>query len=293
MQIERHFFALNSETYILIRQQVKHKSKYSCKSAIYFDLSLDIIKENCKFIFYFNKTDITPTALDRGNEIILANWPDDKHVICNVNNDISVKIPSHPYVLVNIGVLGNCRIEAKNNCLLESLAACHDANSKLMMYFTVSTAFVNYLDSLDNLTDSLKFPLLVNRTTFEQILPISLNLSSFDSELLTLARTLKVFVHQFHHKKEIFNLRERHTNMELELPNKKLFFNNYTLDIFLFVTDIILLLVKTIVMYTLCKHMKLKTLVTSLALQQIKEIGVVTKQEGITLVPNIKCTYKT
>ena len=33
-------------------------------------------------------------VLDRGNEIILANWPDNKHIICNVNNDISVKIPS-------------------------------------------------------------------------------------------------------------------------------------------------------------------------------------------------------
>ena len=76
-------------------------SKYSSKSAIYFDLNPDIIKENCKFIFYFNKTDITPTVLDGGNRIILANWPDDKHIICNVNSDIPVKIPSHPYVLAN------------------------------------------------------------------------------------------------------------------------------------------------------------------------------------------------
>ena len=36
--------------------------------------------------------------------------------------------------------------------------------------------------------------------------------------------------------------------------------------------------------------MKLKTLVTSLALQQITDIGVVTEQEGIT--PNIECTCK-
>ena len=33
-------------------------------------------------------------------------------------------------------------------------------------------------------------------------------------------------------------------------------------------------------MSILCKHMKLKTLVTSLDLQQIKEVGVVTKQGG-------------
>ena len=102
----------------------KHKSKYSCKSAIYFDLDSEIIKENCKFNFYYNKTDITPTVLDGGNEIILANWPNDKHIICSINNDIQIRIPSHPYVLCN------CGIETENHFLLESLPTCHDSNSK-------------------------------------------------------------------------------------------------------------------------------------------------------------------
>ena len=107
---------------------VKHKSKYSCKSAIYFDLSPEIIKENCKFNFHYNKTDINPTVLDGGNEIILANWPNDKHIICNITNDIPVRIPSHRSMLVNRSVLCNCDIEAEYNLLLESLAACHDTN---------------------------------------------------------------------------------------------------------------------------------------------------------------------
>ena len=111
---------------------VKHKSKYSCKSAIYFDLSPEIIKENCKFSFYYKETDITSTLLDRGNKIILANWLNDKHITSNVNNDIPVVIPSHPYVLMNRSVLCNCRIETENNFLLESLAACHNVNSKLV-----------------------------------------------------------------------------------------------------------------------------------------------------------------
>ena len=97
---------------------VKHNSKYSWESAIYFELGPNIIKENCKFAFYFNKTDITPTVLDRGNKIILADWPDDKHIICNVNNDIPVKISSHPYVLVNRSELCNCSIEMENNFYL-------------------------------------------------------------------------------------------------------------------------------------------------------------------------------
>ena len=136
VEINKPYIALNSETYISIRQQelrtckrigykfyckelvVKHKSKYSYKSTIYFNLNSKSIKENCKFRFHYNKTDITPTALDGGNEIILANWPNDKHNICNINNDIPIKIPSHPYVLVNRSVLCNCGIEEENHYFL-------------------------------------------------------------------------------------------------------------------------------------------------------------------------------
>ena len=120
LQIDKLYIDLNSETYITIRQQesrtckrigyefyckelfvVKHTSKYSCEGMIYFNLNSETIKENCKFNFYYNKTNITPTVVDGGSEIILANWSNDKHIICNINNDIPIKIPSHPYVLVN------------------------------------------------------------------------------------------------------------------------------------------------------------------------------------------------
>ena len=138
LQVNKPYIALNSETYISISQQelrtckrigyefyckdlfiVKHKSRYSCKSVIYFNLDAETIKENCKIKFYYNKTDITPTVLDGGNEIILANWPNDKHTICSINNDMPIKIPSHPYVLVNRNVLCNCGKEVENHFLLD------------------------------------------------------------------------------------------------------------------------------------------------------------------------------
>ena len=127
----------------------------------------EIIKENCNFNFYSNKTDINATVLDGRNEIISANWLNDKHIICGINNDIPIRIPSHTYVLVNRSVLCNCGIEAENHFILESLAACHGSNSKLVMYFTVNTAFVNCLDHLNNLANSLEFPILKNKTTLE------------------------------------------------------------------------------------------------------------------------------
>ena len=45
---------------------------------------MDIIRNNCNFDFYFNKTESTPTVPDGVDEIILANWPNDKHIICNI-----------------------------------------------------------------------------------------------------------------------------------------------------------------------------------------------------------------
>ena len=94
LQIIKPYIALNTKTYIKIRQQelvtckkighefyreehfvVRHKSRYSCKSAIYFDLDNEIIKQNCDCKFYYSKTDVTLTVLLGGNKIILANWP--------------------------------------------------------------------------------------------------------------------------------------------------------------------------------------------------------------------------
>ena len=118
--VKKPYKTLKLETYINICQQelanckrigyevyceelfvVRHKSIHSCESAIYFDLDTDITKKNCDFIFYYNRSDITPTVLNGGNEIILANWPNDKHIICTFNDDLLIKIPNHPYVLVN------------------------------------------------------------------------------------------------------------------------------------------------------------------------------------------------
>ena len=150
LQIKKPYITLNTETYISLRQQelrtckrigyefyceelfaVKHKTSYSCESAIYFNLNTDILSKKIVILpFYYNKTDIIPTVLDDGNEIILANWPNDKHIICTSHNDIPVKIPSHPYVLVNRSVLCNCSIEADNHYLLESLAACDNQNTQ-------------------------------------------------------------------------------------------------------------------------------------------------------------------
>ena len=61
--------------------------------------------------------------------------------------------------------------------------------------------------------------------------------------------------------------------MNIESPNKDFFTINLIVDIFVFTAAIISAVATTIIPYLLCKHNKLITLVASLALQQIKEVG--------------------
>ena len=99
------------------------------------------------------------------------------------------------------------------------------------------TAFINYLDQFLNVTEYHELLIIKSTTIFEQISPISLNISKFDSTLLTVSRDLKKFIHQCTNDKEIFDMQERHNSMELS-TNKNFFSENYSVDIFLFITAI-------------------------------------------------------
>ena len=169
LKIEKLYIALNEETYITLCTQelkmckkigyeyyckelfvVKSKTRYSCASAIYFNLESDVIKALCEFQYYYNKTDIKPTILDGGFQIILVNWPNYRKIMCSHNNNIQINILGHPYVIMNHSILCNCNIEVESNFLLESLAACEGSETKtdLEMHFTINLAFMNYFNDV-------------------------------------------------------------------------------------------------------------------------------------------------
>ena len=158
LKIEKPYIALNEETYIILRAKelkmcekiryeycckelfvVKSKTRYGCASTMYFNLESEVITTNCEFLYYYNKMDMKPTMLDGGFQIILANWPSYRKIMCSHNN-ILINIPSQPYVLINRSILCNCDVKAESNFLLESLAACEDSETKtnLEMHFTIN-----------------------------------------------------------------------------------------------------------------------------------------------------------
>ena len=253
LKIHKPYIALNTETYIMLHTQelktckkigyeyfceelfvVKSKTRYSCASVIYFDLGSEIIKDNCEFKFYFNKTDVKPIVLDGGYQIILANWPSYKRILCSHNNIIPINIPSHPYVLMNRSLLCNCDVEAESNFLLGSLAVCENSEMKmdLEMYLTVNLAFVDYFDKA---IEDLDIPILRNWTTQEQILPLSIEIFKINPNLLNAPKTLKDLVNQYKNKRKILEIQGQR---EIEKAKKYFkfasFLNSFLADILLF-----------------------------------------------------------
>ena len=213
LKIEKPCIALNDETYISIHLQelnnckkigyeyfceelfvVKSKHRYSCASAVYFNSNHDI-KENCDFYYYHNKTEVSPSVLDRGKQIILANWPNYKRIIYTYNNNIPLNIPSHPFILLDRNILCNCDIEAESNFLLESLVAGEEHEKPdLEMYFIVNLAFVDYLEQLN---ETITIPINRNWTSAKQPLPVSLDSFQVSSKLMHVPIMLKDFMEQY------------------------------------------------------------------------------------------------
>ena len=101
----------------------------------------------------------------------------------------------------------NCDIEAESNFLLESLVACEgpDAKTDLEMHFTVNLAFVNHFeDILENLGKHI----LLNWTTQERILPISLETFEMRPNLINAPKPLQDLAVQYRNKKNILDKRE-------------------------------------------------------------------------------------
>ena len=112
-------------------------------------------------------------------------------------------------------------MEVENNFLLESLAACHDTDSKVVMYLQWIKLLSITLTVLQ-LNCFFKGPDLNKQDNLQTNFTYFLPPPEVDSKLLTAPK---------------FDLKERHTNTELEAPDKNFFFNTYILDVFPFVTQ--------------------------------------------------------
>ena len=128
---------------------------------------------------------------------------------------------------------------------------------------------------LDTFKEELELPSLEvnqNWTTQKQVLPISLQATPFNSKLLKAPGTLKGLMQQYKQKSKMLDKAQN------DKPKNE-FFDNIAIDIFLFVAAIISMLAVTAIIHLVCRHAKLKALLTGIAFQPLKQAEEVVTQQ--------------
>ena len=107
VKYSKPYLAINDDYYIQLRTQelqmckqirhtyhckelflIKHKTKHSCESAIFYNLTADVVYLVCQFDYYYNTT-VTLSILDGGSNILLANMLSPKRLICTEDSPMA------------------------------------------------------------------------------------------------------------------------------------------------------------------------------------------------------------
>ena len=129
------------------------------------------------------------------------------------------------------------------------------------------------MNYFDDVIESLGVPILRNWTTQVQILPISVESFEINASSLNTPKTLKDFVHQFKKRRKILELQE-HIDEERTKQSSRFgsFLNSFLADVLLFSAALVTIIITLVVIYVVCRQLKLKILVANIALQHIKGI---------------------
>ena len=121
---------------------IKHKSRHSCVSTIFYNLGPATITKNCKFDYYYNTT-VPQVILDEGRDVLLANFHEPRSLKCSsVNGGLAKPAQEHTYAVVNREFLCVCQLDLKHASVLRQLGSCSkSSSSKMQMKFTINLAF--------------------------------------------------------------------------------------------------------------------------------------------------------
>ena len=267
---------------------VKHKTKLSCESAIFYNLTRDVILENCKFNYFYNTT-VLPSILDGGSHILLANMLNPKRLICSYDQGLAKPLPTSSYPLVSRDILCYCHLQIGLTYILKSIASCNITTTPTLEY-TVNLAFMDYFQSFWKNGTLSHIPLVPSME--EIVLPVAMEDYTKDPQFLLYGKDMKrnpntlAELSQIIHQKQAF-LKSRKElfskpKADIRLPetplskrSKSSFLFSAIFHIYIFVgSSVGILWLVPCILFAL-KQRKMKTLVSAMALHQAKPIEAV------------------
>ena len=148
----------------------KHSTHKSCASSLFFNRTDEEIKATCTFEYFYNRT-VTPSVLDGGSEIILANFKDRKVLSCPHRPTKTQPMSLSSYVKVPRDILCFCELQSGLVSLDKTVTICNATNIPVLEY-TLNLGFYHTLkplweDAWENLTTAPSPKL--------QVFPVSLD----------------------------------------------------------------------------------------------------------------------
>ena len=124
----------------------KSKEKHSCMSTLLYDMPDKAIEAACNIAYYYNTT-VTPSVLDGGDEIVLANILGNKLLDCDKDYHLPVPLTDEDYVKINKSMLCKCKIHqgklsGDNVQILRSLTACAGSVLNTQVQHTINLPFL-------------------------------------------------------------------------------------------------------------------------------------------------------
>ena len=240
---------------------VKHKSKHSCASAIFYELGPSQVIKNCTFDYMYNET-VPPVILDGGKDILLANFQGPRSLKCtSVNGGLAKPAPEHTYALVDREFLCDCQLDLEHASVLRQLSSCNrDRSSKLVMQFHVNIAFWELLRERSPQTAELVQPQF---TDHRQIFEVKL----FEGKPRRIDQPtdLETFMEKIDKNGKRIPSKSMLENKTQSKPLLPRWINNILVIISTVVSTILALLV--LVLPT--KHFKIKSLLATLVLSTL------------------------
>ena len=128
---------------------VKHKSRHSCASAIFYGLGPEEVVQKCQFDYIYNIS-MPPTVLDGGRSLLLANFHGPRSLKCNSKNGgLPKPAPKHVYAMDDRSFLCDCQLDLEHHAtILRQLSSCTDnRTSHFGVEFVVNLGFYQLLQN--------------------------------------------------------------------------------------------------------------------------------------------------
>ena len=240
---------------------IKHKSRHSCVSAIFYNLGPATITKNCKFDYYYNTT-VPPVILDGGRDVLLANFYRPRSLKCSsVSGGLAKPAPENTYAVVNREFLCDCQLDLEHASVLWKLSSCSKSStSKMQMKFTINLAFWEMFKKRSPNSASNIQPQYA-----EEVQTFSVDL--YDPQIgkldqpVDLERFLKTMDTD---GQKIPTVEER----EASKPMQKIM-HRWLNDVLVMTCTAMTTVLMIIILVLLAKHFKMKALVSMLAIQTV------------------------